>query len=88
MNEEEILIRVKTQMNMQDNDYQDETIKGWISIVKEFMLGAGVPQEVIDSDRSIGAITLGVIDLWDFGSGTGTLSQRFQWFLNQLRVGE
>lgn len=66
-------------------DYQDSTLNGYIQDVKDYLLSAGVKQEVIESNKSIGCIARGVIDLWNYGEG-GTFSDFFKQRAIQLTV--
>lgn len=66
-------------------DYQDDTIKGYIQDVKEFMEDAGVNKEIMQTTRIIGAVTRGVSDLWSYGSGDGTFSSYFMQRVIQLK---
>ena len=69
MGSEELLIKVKRDMGL-TGDYHDETIKDYIGYVKEFLKDGGVPEEVVNSSASVGAITQGVSDMWG-NEGTG-----------------
>lgn len=60
--------------------YQDATIQGWIGEVRSFLLDAGVKEHNITP----GIIARGVMDLWDYGSGTGQFSQYFMQRAAQL----
>ena len=51
------------------------------------MLGAGVPEQIVNSKKAVGTIIRGVSDLWDYGSGKTSLSPYFYERVNQLRVG-
>ena len=66
-------------------DYQDDTIKGYIQDVKEFMEDAGVDKEIMQTTRIIGAVTRGVSDLWSYGSGDGRVSSYFMQRVIQLK---
>ena len=68
--------KVKTNLGI-TGIYQDSTIQGYIDEVKQFMLGAGVQKEVVDAETSVGVITRGVADLWNYGSGGTQLSPYF-----------
>jgi len=57
--------------------YHDETVKGHIAEVKQFLLDAGVSRNIVESESSIGIITQGVVDLWNYGSGCTSLSPYF-----------
>lgn len=62
--------------------YQDDTIMQYIEEVIGFLTDAGVPSSRITS----GIIARGVSDLWDYGSGTGTLSPYFVQRATQLAL--
>lgn len=64
--------------------YQDETLKVYIEEVKEYMVDAGVPESVVNSDVSAGVISRGVTDLWNYGSSGGKLSEYFYQRVIQL----
>ena len=87
MDNEELLIKVKIGLGI-TGDYQDETLKLYIDEAKQYMLSAGVPKSIIDSPISVGTITKGVLDLWNYGSGDSTLSQYFKERCIQLREKE
>lgn len=71
-----MLEKVKTNLGITGN-YQDATIQGWIDEVKEFLMDGGVPQEIVEAESSVGIISRGVTDLWNYGAGDGKLSQYF-----------
>lgn len=62
--------------------YQDATIQQYIDEVTAFLRDAGVSSSNITS----GVIARGVSDLWDYGSGTGTLSPYFMRRAAQLAL--
>ena len=64
--------------------YQDETLNVYIDEVKAYMVSAGVPEGVVNSDVSAGVIARGVTDLWNYGSGAGKLSEYFYQRVSQL----
>lgn len=68
MTNAEILTRVKNALGI-TGDFQDETIIEYIDEVKAFMLGAGVPENIVNGVSSIGCISRGVSDLWNYGNG-------------------
>nr|DAP51619.1 MAG TPA: tail connector protein [Caudoviricetes sp.] len=84
---EELLIKVKNGLGI-TGDYQDDTLSIYIDEVKDFMFEAGVSNATINSNKSIGVITRGVSDLWDYGSGSTGLSPYFKERVVQLRAGE
>lgn len=79
----DILTKVKNNLGI-TGDFQNETLEGYIEEVKQFLLDAGVSEEVIESETSAGVITRGVSDLWNYGSGGTTLSPYFAQRVIQL----
>lgn len=74
-----ILEAVKAANNITGND-QDAALNEWINEVIEFIKDAGVSETYITS----GLVARGVTDLWDYGSGTGKLSEYFRQRVTQL----
>lgn len=60
----DLLVQVKNGINLNGNDYQDDTINVWINEVKQDLLYAGVSEEVLGSTLAVGCITRGVDDRW------------------------
>lgn len=85
MTDVEILERVKVSLGI-TGEYQDGAIQEYISEVAAYMRSAGVPEYVIRNPCSVGAITRGVADLWNYGSGGTELSPYFEMRLVQLRA--
>lgn len=54
-------------------DFQDDTVQEWIDEVVGFLKGAGVK----DANITDGIVARGVLDLWNYGSGEGKLSEYF-----------
>lgn len=84
---DELLIKVKNGLGI-TGDFQDNTLQIYIDEVKDFMHKAGVSDAIINSNSSVGVITRGVSDLWDYGSGSTGLSPYFKERVVQLRAGE
>lgn len=80
---EELLEKVKTALGI-TGDYQNGTLSIYIDEVKEYMISAGVSKNVVDSSLSIGVITRGVSDLWNYGSGNTGFSPYFMQRVIQL----
>ena len=57
--------------------FQDDTLICYIEEVKEYLLDAGVQQDIIESHVSKGAIARGVADLWNYGAGSAEFSPYF-----------
>ena len=80
----ERLAKVKTALGMNGSDYQDETLTLYISEVVEYMVDAGVQQEVAESAAAVGCIAIGVNDLWNYSSGGVRFSEYFKSRVVQL----
>lgn len=87
MTENELLAKIKIRFGI-FNEYQDEILKAYIEDVKAYMISAGVKQEVVDSEISVGCIMRGVADLWNFGSGSVKFSDYFYQRVIQLSMSE
>jgi hypothetical protein len=61
-------------------DYQDETLQVYFDEVVDFLCDAGVAE----SNITAGLVARGVSDLWNYGSGTGKLSEYFIHRASQL----
>lgn len=83
MTDDEQLTAVKAALNI-SGTFQDDTIKGYIAEVKEYLTDAGVRPEVLMSKSSVGVIARGVADLWNYGAGNTRLSEYFYQRAKQL----
>lgn len=72
----ETLEKVKKGLGITGN-YQDDTIQEYIDEVKRYLLDGGVSKSIVDDESTIGVITRGVADLWNYGSGGTTFSPYF-----------
>lgn len=79
MTDDELLTKVKSALGI-GGDYQDDTLTEYIAEVKSFLIGAGIPEANITA----GIVARGVSDLWNYGSGGGTLSTYFMQRATQL----
>lgn len=57
--------------------YQDATLTTYINEVQQYLIDAGVPDDVIGTERTAGTVARGVADLWQYGAGAGKLSPYF-----------
>ena len=78
-----LLNKVKNALGV-TGDYQDETLKIYVGEVIEYMIDAGVPEDVAKSEVSAGVVARGVTDLWNYNSGAGKLSDYFYQRVTQL----
>lgn len=80
-----MLEKVKANLGI-TGTYQNATIQGWIDEVKQYLLDGGVDESIVNSTISTGVITVGVKDLWNYGSGDGKLSPYFYQRATQLAL--
>ena len=83
MTDYELLDEVKKRLGI-TGPYMDDAISSHIQDVKDYMLDAGVGENVMNTQKILGAITRGVSDLWDYGAGTGEFSNYFYQRVTQL----
>lgn len=82
---EQLLKRVKDAIGI-TGEYQDDAITVYIDEVKAFLLSAGVHDTVLETDKVVGVVARGVLDLWNYGAGDGSLSPYFIQRAIQLRL--
>ena len=78
-----ILASVKSALGITGN-YQDATLIVYIDEVMAYMRDAGVSETTLSSMASVGVISRGVSDIWNYGSGNGRLSEYFYQRVSQL----
>lgn len=76
MTDQELLTKVKIGIGI-TGTYQDETLLTYIEEVKNFLSDAGVPENIVNGSDSVGVITRGVSDLWNYGTGSAEFSPYF-----------
>ena len=76
MAEQALLTKVKNAIGI-TGDFQDATIGEYIAEVKGYLKSAGVPDAVLQSEKVAGIVSRGVLDLWNYGAGDGSLSPYF-----------
>lgn len=79
----DILEKVKSALGI-TGEYQDATLRIYIDEVKAYMISAGVSEAVVNSDESVGVISRGVSDLWNYSNAGGKLSDYFYQRVSQL----
>lgn len=83
MTDAEMLSKIKIRMGI-TTSYQDELLSEYIGDVKAFMKDAGVSDDKLNSDASVGCIFRGVSDLWYYKSGEAKFSEFFKHRVTQL----
>lgn len=76
MTDTELVEAIKIRLSL-SGEFHDGLILGYISDVKEYLIDAGVKESIVNSEVSVGVISRGVADLWNFGSGEGKFSEVF-----------
>ena len=79
----DVLESVKSALGITGN-YQDATLQIYIDEVMAYMMDAGVPESIINSNASVGVIARGVTDLWNYNVSAGKLSDYFYQRVSQL----
>lgn len=72
---EELLAAVKTARNETGN-FHDGRISVFINEVKQYLLGAGVPAAVLETDAVVGIVAIGVDNLMEEGALSDYFKQR------------
>ena len=85
MSEAEMLEQVKKGLGI-IGTFHDGILLRHIQDVKAFCISAGMSQEVIHSDASIGLLIRGVSDVWTQDSGKTSFSLLFMQRLVQLII--
>lgn len=85
MTNEELLEKVKTGLGI-TSPYTDGTISIKAIAVKQYMLNAGVTNEIIETELGIAALTVGVNDIWNLKSGEVAFSPAFDILMTQLKA--
>lgn len=80
----DLLTQVKMAIGI-SGDFQDAALTVYVNDVKGVLADAGVPQSVIESDIAVGCIVRGVIDMWNYGSGSAKFSDLFIKRMLQLK---
>lgn len=81
---DELMEKVKEGLGY-SGDALNSIIKPKVAGVKGYMNGAGITDEVIESDTGIIALTIGVNDIWE-SSGSASYSDAFTNFVIQLQA--
>jgi len=85
MTDDELLIECKKGLNIQvESTAFDGVLTQKILAVKSFMTGAGVTDDMLADNLAIGAIVMGVADLWNAGGGEIKFSPVFVSLVTQL----
>lgn len=79
MTQQQMLAGVKDALGI-GGTYQDNTITQYINEVMDFLNGAGVNMDRVTP----GLVARGVSDLWNYGTGSGKLSEYFMQRATQL----
>ena len=82
--EADLLLKVKQSLNIMGEQF-DVTLQLYIDEVKAYLASAGVREDVLGSTLSVGCISRGVADLWNYGNGDTKLSEYFYQRATQLR---
>ena len=88
MTDAELLAKVKTGLfGSSAGEWHDEVLQIYIDEVKAFRSSAGVRDEVLSSEASVGCILTGVNDLWHYQPGGARFSEYFKMRMMQMTGG-
>ena len=73
-----MLDAVMLAIGLKGNDYQKDTIQLYINEVEQYLLNAGVSEDLIGTEQTAGIVARGVLDLWNYNAGAGRLSTYFK----------
>lgn len=74
----DIVSAVMTALGLEGNTFQRPTIELYVAEVNEYLKDAGVPEDIIGTETTVGIVARGVADLWSYGAGNGKLSIYFK----------
>lgn len=83
--EKDLLEKVKSILGV-TGSFNDDALALLITDVKYVLIDGGTHETAVNSEAAIGAITRGVADLWNLGSGTVNLSPYFYTRATQLAL--
>lgn len=86
MTDSEQLTAIKTALGI-GSGIPDAMLSVWLTDVKDYMLSAGVPESVINAPSTIGTLTRGVSDCWNYGNTNTGFSTLFKERVCQLSLG-
>ena len=81
-----MLDTVMLAIGLKGNDYQKDTIQLYINEVEQYLLDAGVSEDLIGTEQTAGIVARGVLDLWNYNAGAGRLSTYFKERVIQLSL--
>lgn len=85
MNEEQLLVECRIGLGMSAaTTAMDGAIKQKLHLVKSFMRGSGVSEEMLNDPLAVGTIVVGVTDTWNLSSGEIKFSPIFYTLTTQL----
>lgn len=88
MTEADMLTHVKIGLfGTADGEWRDAMLTVYVNEIKAFLLDAGVPEDKVLSEATVGCFLIGVNDLWNYQSGGTKFSRYFEQRVIQLASG-
>lgn len=85
MNDDDLLRACKQGLNIPESSTAfDAVLNQKIQAVKSFMVGGGVSEPMLADPAAVGAIVVGVTDIWNLSGGRIRFSHVFYTLTNQL----
>ena len=72
----DIVSECKTRLGI-TGEHHDALLLAYATDARAYLVSAGVPEDVADSEEAVGCIARGVADLWNLGAGDGRFSAVF-----------
>ena len=82
---DEIAVKVSLLLQRSTDESFLSVLPLYCTTAQQFIKDAGVKDTVAESDKAVGAISRGVLDLWNFGAGEGKFSPLFFQLVGQLK---
>lgn len=87
MTDAELLLECKKGLNIPAASSQfDGTLSQKLMAIKSYMRGAGVSEAMLSDPLAVGAIVLGVTDIWNLTGGEIKMSPAFNLIVSQLAM--
>lgn len=76
MDDETLVKELKSRLAITDN-YHDAMLLAFANDTKDYLKAGGVSAELLESEKALGILTRGVIDLWNNTPSGGSFSPLF-----------
>lgn len=85
---DEIAVKISALLQRSNDEPFLSVLPAYILQAQQIIKDAGVKDTVAESEKAVGVIARGVLDLWNFGAGEGRFSQSFFQMVEQLKYND